>query len=315
MGTGQRLAVQVDASEFHTAAELLHTVPYARPNGISRTIAISSRRIDQLTADTSELEADLTMARLEYGYQVAERQSVRFGLGLQDAELITGALASNQLVDWVRNNGNPKVQGDESSTDYLTAEFLFGWHHDTRDRNVFPSRGVEQRLSFKIAVPGSEIEYYASYPFDDAGTQFVVSLNRNNGLSAPNSNVILPEGFVVMLPVSGTVFSRGQLIDVVWAPSGTAIVPSITITVDCVLTTGIFISESRNLSPPTDSGATSIAVDSVIPSGPINTNELCEATVYLARLQYGNLDTNYGEGGLIRAEHHKRGTFLVDPGT
>jgi len=161
LGTGQRFAARVEASEFHTAAELLHTVPYARPNGISRTIAISSRRIDQLTADTSELEVDLTMVRLEYGYQVAERQSIRFGLGLQDAKLITGPLASNQLVDWVRNNGNSTVQGDESSTDYLTVEFLFGWHHDTRDGNVFPNRGVEQRLSFKIAVPGSEIEYYA----------------------------------------------------------------------------------------------------------------------------------------------------------
>ena len=180
------------------------------------------------------------------------------------------------------------------------------------DSLTVTANGIQKTMVKDISIIG-EIEYYASYPFDDAGTQFVISLNRNNGLSAPNSNVILPEGFVVMLPASGTLFSRGQVIDVVWTPSGTAIVPSISITVDCVLTTGIFISGSRNLSPPTDSGATSIAVDSVIPSGPINTNELCEATVYLARLQYGNLDLNYGEGGLIRAEHHNRGTFLVDP--
>ena len=161
LGTGQRFAARVEASEFRTAAELLHTDPYARPSGISRTIVISSRRFDQLTADTTELEGDLMRARLEYGYQVAERQAIRLGLALQDAELTTGPLASSQLENWVRNNGNPTVQGNVSSTDYLTAEFLFGWHHDTRDQKVFPNTGLEQLLSLKIAVPGSEVEHYA----------------------------------------------------------------------------------------------------------------------------------------------------------
>ncbi len=160
LGTGQRFAARIEASEFRTAAEVLHSDPYAGPNGISRTIAISSRRIDQLTADTSELEANLTAGLLEYGYQIAETQAFRFGLSLQDAELTTGPLTSDQLVDWVRNNGNSTVQGNESSTDYLTAQFLFGWHYDTRDKKVFPSHGLEQLLSFKVAVPGSEVEFY-----------------------------------------------------------------------------------------------------------------------------------------------------------
>ena len=160
LGTGQRFAARIEASEFHTAAEVLHSDPYTRPNGISRTVAISSRRIDQLTADTSELEANLTAGLLEYGYRVAERQAIRFGLGLQDAELITGPLASDQLVDWVRNNGNSTVQGNESSTDYLTVQFLFGWHYDKRDKKVFPTRGLEQLFSFKATVPWSEVEFY-----------------------------------------------------------------------------------------------------------------------------------------------------------
>ena len=161
LGTGQRFFARVEASEFHTVAQLAHTVPYVRPNGISQTIALTSRRFDQLTADTTELEGDLVRARLEYGYQVAERQSIRLGLALQDAELTTGLLASSQLENWVRSNGNPTVQGNESSTDYLTTEFLFGWHYDTRDKKAFPNTGVEQLLSLKIAVPGSEVEYYA----------------------------------------------------------------------------------------------------------------------------------------------------------
>lgn len=160
-GTGQRFFAQVEGSEFHTAARLSHTDPYAHEAGISRTTGLSWRQFDQLTADTTELEGDLTRVSLEYGYRIAERQSIRLGVALEDAELTTGALASTQLDAWVRNNGSPVVQGDVSSTDMLTAELLFGWHHDTRDKKIFPDTGLEQELSLRVAVPGSDIEYYA----------------------------------------------------------------------------------------------------------------------------------------------------------
>ncbi len=174
------------------------------------------------------------------------------------------------------------------------------------------ANGIQKTMIKDTSIIG-EIEYWTSFAFDDVDTRFVISFIRNNGVSAPNSNVTLPDGFTVLLPASGTVFTSGQVIDVVWAPSGTAIVPSVSLTVDCVLTTGVFISETRNLSPAIDSGTSSIAVASVIPAGPIDTSQLCEATVYLSRQRYGNLDPNYGEGGLISAEHHKRGTFFVNP--
>ena len=159
-GTGQRLFAQAEISEFHTDLQLAHTNHFVRADGISRTIALSSRSFDQLTADTTELEGDLLRGQLAFSYKVAERQSVRLGLTLQDTELTTGLLASSQLEDWIRTNGNPTVLGNQSSTDYLLAEFLFGWHHDTRDQKVFPASGVEQLLSLKAAVPGSEVEYY-----------------------------------------------------------------------------------------------------------------------------------------------------------
>ena len=180
------------------------------------------------------------------------------------------------------------------------------------DKLTATANGIQKTMVRDTSLVG-EVEYWASFSFDDADTIFTVAFSRTNGTSAPNSNVSLPDGFVVMLPASSTVFKTGEVIDVVWAPSGTATVPSISITVDCVFTTGIFISQSRNLSPSTDSGTSSIPVASVIPSGPIDMSQLCEGTVYLSRQRYGNLDPNYGEGGLISAEHHNRGTFFVDP--
>lgn len=159
LGTGQRLFAKVEKSEFFTAAELAHTEPFTGMNRISRTLSFRARSFDQLTADTTELNGDLRKGQLEFGYRIADRQAVRFGIALADSELTTGTLASAQLEQWLQNNGNPVV-GSQSSTDYRVGEFLFGWHHDTRDSSVFPASGLEQRLSARLAVPGSEVEYF-----------------------------------------------------------------------------------------------------------------------------------------------------------
>jgi outer membrane protein insertion porin family len=160
-GTGQRFSARVDVSDFREFVELSHTDPYARSNRVSRTVTVSSRQSDRLTADTTDLEADLATVRLQYGYRIGEYQSISLGLALHGVDLTTGALVSDQLFDWVRNNGNPVVQGTVASTDFWVAEFLMRWRRDTRNRQIFPDRGAEQSLTFRAAVPGSEAEYYA----------------------------------------------------------------------------------------------------------------------------------------------------------
>ena len=197
-GTGQRLFAQVEASEFHTAAELSHRDRYVHPDGISRTTGVSWKRFDQLTADTTDLGGDLFRASLEYGYRVTERQAIRLGLAIQDAELETGLLASTQLDDWVRNNGDSDVVASGPSTDTLVAEFLFGWRHDTRDREVFPNSGIEQQANLKLAVPGSEIEYYTieyeliKYWSFDGGWTAMNTTNLGFGRSYGSKTTSLP---------------------------------------------------------------------------------------------------------------------------
>ena len=102
------------------------------------------------------------------------------------------------------------------------------------------ANGIQKTMVRDTSLIG-EVEYWASFPFADADTLYTVAFNRANGMSAPNSNVTLPDGFVVMTPVNATVFKTGEVIGVSWAPSGTATVPSISITVDFILTTRIFI--------------------------------------------------------------------------
>ena len=160
LGTGQRFSARVDVGEFRTDADLSHTDPYAHASGVSRTLGLALHRSEKLTADTSDLESNLISGRLQYQYKVGERQSVRFGLTLQDTELIAGPSTSTQLQDWVATNGNPGMSGNSLSTDYLNPELLFGWHYDTRDQLLFPTSGTEQSLGLNFAIPGVDVGYF-----------------------------------------------------------------------------------------------------------------------------------------------------------
>ncbi|HUF72682.1 MAG TPA: BamA/TamA family outer membrane protein [Gammaproteobacteria bacterium] len=160
-GTGQRFSASANVSEFRTLAELSYTNPFLGSARVSRTLSLGSRQVDRLTADTTEVEADLASVRLEFGYRTGEHQAIALGLTLNDVDLATGSRVSDQWLDWVQSNGNPTMEGSAFVTDFRSAEFLFRWRQDTRDAGVFPDRGLEQSVILRSAIPGSEVEYYA----------------------------------------------------------------------------------------------------------------------------------------------------------
>jgi len=159
-GSGQRFSVSMDAGELGSIAEINHTKPYAFDAGVSRTIGLTSRRVDQLTADTSSINADLLEGRLEYGYALNERQSVRLGLALRDTSLDAGPDASAQLTSWIAANGEPSVTDGALSTDLTELDLVFHWRHDTRNHDGFPDTGLEQTLDARAALPASDVDYF-----------------------------------------------------------------------------------------------------------------------------------------------------------
>lgn len=159
-GTGQRFSATVNASDFQRFAELTHTNPFINPARVSRTISLASRDIDQLAANATELEARLSSAELEFGYRTGERQAITLGLGINDVALSTRSVVSDQWQSWVQSNGNPTSRDPGFGTDFWSAEFLLRWRQDTRNRPIFADRGIEQSVTFRSALPGSEVEYY-----------------------------------------------------------------------------------------------------------------------------------------------------------
>ncbi len=161
LGTGNRIAADINTGRYRTIYSLSHTNPYSTINEVSRTISFAYRDITQFTSDASDFETQTWSASLEYSYPVTEYQRLILGITWNDAELLASEFSTVQAQDWVRNNGNPfDVSETTFGTQFNTFELVTGWIYDTRNRGLFADRGSRHRVLLSGTIPGSDVEFY-----------------------------------------------------------------------------------------------------------------------------------------------------------
>lgn len=175
MGTGQRVAAEINAGRFSKVYSFSHTDPYTSIDGVARTMSFVYRDITQFVSAASDFSTKTATAALEYGYPISEYQSLRLGFAVQRSELLTSTSGSAaQAVEWVRNNGNSyqRVENLGSQgvisffgSQFNTFELVAGWAYDTRNRSIFADRGMRHSLQLNYAIPGSDVQY-ASISYD-----------------------------------------------------------------------------------------------------------------------------------------------------
>ena len=171
LGTGNRVALQLNSGRFQKLYSLSHTDPYRTMDGVSRTLSVNYRDITQFTSAASDFSTTSAGASVDYGYPITEYQRLSIGATLQHSELLSSTNSTQQAQDWVANNGNVFVQdsgfgGTFFGTEFDTLELLLGWSYDSRNRALFANRGTRQQFFLSFAVPGSDVEFYqARYSF------------------------------------------------------------------------------------------------------------------------------------------------------
>jgi outer membrane protein insertion porin family len=176
MGTGKRIAFDLNAGRYSKVYSFTHTNPYVTVDELSRTWSLAYRDVTQFVSASSDFGSKTIAAGLDYGYPLTEFQTVRFGVSLQSSQLLanTGGSAAQALF-WVQNNGNPRTRtvhddffGDLtfSETKFKTAELNLGWSYNSLNRALFPDRGTRHSVGLSYTAPGSEVKYYvASYDY------------------------------------------------------------------------------------------------------------------------------------------------------
>jgi outer membrane protein insertion porin family len=184
MGTGNRIAMEINSGRYAKAFSFSHTDRYTTIDEVQRTISAGYRDVTQFTSATSDFDTETITLGINYDWPITEYQYLGVGLTAQRAELVTSQGGSaEQATDWVRSNGNTRTRcvdfGDGVcapglspndyylySSDFDTLELNLGWRYDSRNRAIFADRGARHRFNIGYTVPGSDVEYWtASYDF------------------------------------------------------------------------------------------------------------------------------------------------------
>ncbi len=172
LGTGNRVAAELNAGQYSQVYSISHTDPYVTVDGVSRTVSVSYRKYSQFTSSSSQFDTSTGAIGVDYGWPLSEFQSMRAGVAAQRSDLFTDPNQSAlQSLQWVRNNGNPytrrsnvgipPIEYTYFGTKFDTFPLSVGWGYDSRNRAIFANRGARHLLNATYAVPGSDVEFYA----------------------------------------------------------------------------------------------------------------------------------------------------------
>jgi outer membrane protein insertion porin family len=161
MGTGNRIAADINTGKYRTIYSASHTNPYSTINEVSRTVSFAYRDITNFTSDASDFDTTTFTAAVEFSYPLTEYQRLILGVSWNSAELLASQFSSDQAKEWVLNNGNQSRHGfDTVATDFDNYLLTIGWIYDTRNRSLFADRGSRHRFLVGVSAPSSDIDFY-----------------------------------------------------------------------------------------------------------------------------------------------------------
>ena len=172
LGTGQRIGAEFNGGKYSKIYSFSHTDPYITIDGVTRTLSTSYRDVSRLTSSFSSFSTKTYASGADFSYPITELQSVRFGTSLQHVELATLESSSQQLQDWVTDNGSSYLRSLDGDfllgTEYDAIELSVGWVRDSRNRVLFPTQGSMHRFVTATTAPtsGNSIDYLrATYQY------------------------------------------------------------------------------------------------------------------------------------------------------
>jgi outer membrane protein insertion porin family len=96
LGTGNRVALQLNSGRFQKLYSLSHSDPYRTMDGVRRTVSINYRDITQFTSAASDFSTTSAGGTVDYGYPISEYQTLSFGLTYQHSEAFGAPVLDEQ---------------------------------------------------------------------------------------------------------------------------------------------------------------------------------------------------------------------------
>jgi outer membrane protein insertion porin family len=171
LGSGQRVAVNLNGGAFSKVYTISHTNPYTNIDNLQRTESITYSDQTQFVSSSSTFSSQTVSLGPTWAYPISEFMYLRFGAAFNSSQLLTNSATSAiQAQQWVQENGHPysRLAHDDSTnneyvfygTNFHALEGIVGWDWDTRNRTLFADRGMRINMSYSITTPASDVKYY-----------------------------------------------------------------------------------------------------------------------------------------------------------
>lgn len=196
LGTGKRVGINVNTSQFQDLYNFSYTNPYFTEDGVSRGFNVFFRSTDLAEVNVASYTTDTLGGAINFGYPIKETARLGFSFGVSNTEITAGRFAvqeikaSPRLLEGVDSfyestrliDGSyaapeviqpiselpfealtiPPEPGflDENGDEYLNWTITSSWTSSTLNRGQLATRGASQSVALEVSIPGSDLEFY-----------------------------------------------------------------------------------------------------------------------------------------------------------
>ncbi len=150
LGSGKRVGLTFNNSRVTTVYRFSYLNPYTTVDGVSRGFNVFYRTVNAAEANLSRYTSDAYGTGVNYGLPISEYNKVFVGAEIDNTTLNTTLTSATEVFDFLEKNGNS----------YNSYRLTTSFRHDTRNRTLFPERGVLQSISAEVALPFSDLSFY-----------------------------------------------------------------------------------------------------------------------------------------------------------
>ncbi len=182
-GTGQRLSLNVRASDLEDNYAINWVDPYYTVEGVSRSVGLRYRTLDFSAINVSNYATTTFGGSLGFGYPVNETTRLSLSMSVEKTKIVTGDFAVQEISSSPRRVDGithyyaagatrtftvsddlfvPLQPGfvDVHGSSYDNVAFTLGWSQSRLNRGQLATRGYAQQFSLEFASPIGELQYF-----------------------------------------------------------------------------------------------------------------------------------------------------------
>ena len=153
-GTGNRFSIDANLSSICQSLNMSYTDQYFKQLGVSQMISTYLSRTDYDDTSITSYRLNQYGANLEYSIPTSLFDSVRFGGGVDYAQLLQPVGGNSAILKWFLGQ-------NRGQSSFNTFTINLGWDHNSTDRAFFPREGATLGLNGRVSIPGiSDLQWY-----------------------------------------------------------------------------------------------------------------------------------------------------------